>query len=269
MPPRLDASTADLIRRLAGVHHLAVLSDFDGTLAPIVERPEMAALPAETRDLLHRLAQTGRVTVGIISGRSLSDLIARVGIPNLFYAGNHGLEILGPGVDFLHPRAAAQMRDLRTVEEALHASLDAIHGVQIENKGLTLSVHFRGVPHEQVASAERAFETVLRAPVLLGKVRVSSGKMVWEVRPAVKWDKGDAVAMILKRQMRCRPAAPMAALYIGDDRTDEAAFRRINERGGASVYVGEPWRDTAAAYTVRDPREVQILLRDLLRLVEG
>lgn len=247
----------------ARVDHLLLLSDYDGTLTPLVERPEYAVLPEPTRRLLEALLASGRYTVGIISGRALSDLKAQVGLPHVIYAGNHGLEIEGPELRLLHPQAVEGRSDLQQIAQMLHRELGGTPGVILENKGLTLSVHYRLVAEEQIGAVRQAIERVVGTPRLAGRVRLTGGKKVWEVRPAVAWDKGKAIALILEYLKQRSEHTAIGAIFLGDDRTDEDGFAVVREAGGIAIFVGEPPAKTAAQYAVADPQEVQALLRCL------
>jgi len=180
-------------QRLKAARRVLLLSDYDGTLTPIVDRPELADLPARTRQLLQALAHQHRFTVGIISGRALSDLKQRVDIGNIVYAGNHGLEIEGPGISFINPLAEEMKPVLRLIHQALSKALATVRGSLVEDKGLSLSVHYRLVEEKEVEKAKTIFERILYVPHLSGKVKITSGKKVHEVRPAVDWDKGKAI----------------------------------------------------------------------------
>ena len=135
-----------LIQR-CGVHDCCVLFlDYDGTLAPIVDDPAAAQMAPAMQHVLTALAQHPRYRVAIISGRALADLRTRLGERGLYLAGNHGLEIEGPGIRFQHPEARQLRPELDTLVQAMTGDLEAIPGAWIEDKGLTLSVHFRRVP---------------------------------------------------------------------------------------------------------------------------
>ena len=123
--------------------------DFDGTLTPIRSRPEEAVLAEPVRSLLARLAQLLRVDVMIASGRSLDDVRSRVGLPQLIYSGNHGLEIQGHGLEFVEPRARAAAGPLRELVRRAERLLANVPGVLLEPKGLTASVHYRTAPPER------------------------------------------------------------------------------------------------------------------------
>ena len=257
----------EVARRLKAARHVLLLSDYDGTLTPIVDRPELADLPAGTRQLLRALAHRHRFTVGIISGRALSDLKQRVGIGSIVYAGNHGLEIEGPGISFINPLAEEMKPVLRVIHQALSKALATMRGALVEDKGLSLSVHYRLVEEEEVEEAKTVFERILRMPHLSGKVKITSGKKVHEVRPAVDWDKGKAIKLLMKRYGKGGRRSGLLPVYLGDDLTDEDGFGAIERHGdGLTVFVGGESDSTTARYFLRSPDEVERFLSMLLDL---
>ncbi|MBI4304426.1 MAG: trehalose-phosphatase, partial [Chloroflexi bacterium] len=167
--------------------------DFDGTLAPIVERPEMAMMSGKLKSLIQSLAQQPRFTISIVSGRSLSDLRKRVGIKELIYAGNHGMEIEGPGIRFVERSAMKARPTLRLMHRLLTQALGEVKGTMVEDKGLTLSIHYRQADEEDEERVKSIFNNVVDNARSLGEIRVTAGKKVLEVRPAVNWDKGRAL----------------------------------------------------------------------------
>jgi trehalose-phosphatase len=232
-----------------------------------VDRPELADLPAGTRQLLRALAHRHCFTVGIISGRALSDLKHRVGIGSIVYAGNHGLEIEGPGISFINPLAEEMKPVLRVIHQALSKALITVRGALVEDKGLSLSVHYRRVEEEEVEEAKTVFERILRMPHLSGKVKITSGKKVHEVRPAVDWDKGKAIKLLMKRYGKGGRRSGLLPVYLGDDLTDEDGFGAIERYGdGLTVFVGGESDSTMARYFLRSPGEVETFLSRLLNL---
>lgn len=244
---------------------LVVLLDFDGTLAPIADRPEEAAIPEATRRALDALMAMPGVGVAVVSGRGMADARERAAIPGIAYAGNHGMEIHGPGIDRVHPEAAAARPMLDAAVRMLEPAVAAVPGAFVEDKGLTLSVHFRVAPRERVAGLT---EAVARAAAMLPGLEMTAGKQVLEVRPAVDWHKGRAVLFLLEQM---RPPAGAPVLYLGDDRTDEDAFRALaDHRLGEGVLVAEePSADTAATSWLRDPEEVGRLFAALAEAGSG
>ena len=242
-------------RRIAGARHLLLLSDYDGTLAPIAARPELAVLPPRTRLALQTFSQSAGVSVGVVSGRSLADVSNMVGLPGLIYAGNHGLEIQGNGLDFIHPEAEAVKPQLDDILRELGDRVAGIAGTLVEGKGLTLSVHFRLTAEDQKPRVHAEFEEATKDWLQAGEIRVTAGKEVLEVRPNIPWDKGKAIARIAEE---CPKEA--LVMYFGDDLTDEDGFSAVHELNGISVFVGPARQPTKALYRVDSPSEVATTL---------
>ncbi len=170
--------------RIKAASRIFLLSDYDGTLTPIVDRPEMANLPRRTGELLQEIAHQRRYVVGIISGRALADLQRKVGLKGIIYAGNHGLEIEGPGISFVNPVAAEIKPLMRLLDQVLSKALGWTNGALVEDKGLTLSVHYRMVDEGKTDDVKNIFERVVATTRSLGKIRTTAGKKVLEV-PAI------------------------------------------------------------------------------------
>ena len=208
----------------------AVFLDFDGTLVDIQERPDEVRLPPRRRALLARLGR--RTLVGIVSGRPLAELRRTVGVPGLAYVGNHGLEILFGGRSWVHPKASRRARMVGRTAAAIEAACGGIPGLIVEDKGLTASVHYRLCSPR----ARRLVGPLVAREVGRGRgaLVLTRGKMVLEIKPAVGWDKGRGVLRLMD-MAGC--AASCEPVYIGDDRTDEDAFRALAGRG-TTVRVG-------------------------------
>jgi len=255
-----------VVQQLKDARHILLLTDYDGTLTPIVERPELASLSKEMRQLLQALAHQRRFTVGIISGRALVDLMNKVNIGGIIYAGNHGLEIKGMGVSFVNPLAEEMRPILRIVHHVLRRTLGTIRGVLVEDKGLTLSVHYRLVDKGKTKEVKSKFERTVGGIQALDKVRITSGKKVYEIRPAVDWDKGKAVKLLMKKFGKGGRQSGLLPIYLGDDLTDEDGFRVIEKYGrGISVFVGDAKQDTTARYFLKSPTEIAQFLSLLLK----
>jgi trehalose 6-phosphate phosphatase len=227
--------------------------DFDGTLAPLALRPELAELPPGTRAILDSLA--GRHPVCFVSGRALAELRHKIGIENAYYAAEHGQQILGPPESGVFLEVGTEYKPaLREAAADLERRLTSISGAVIERKGLSISVHYRLVPHGLRTAVEQSVRQVaLEHP----RLRLSEGKMLYEFRPPGHWDKGQAVLWLLERLgTAARPCCPIC---LGDDLTDEDMFAAVGH-SGVTVVVGPPRRPTRARYYVRDHEEVAILL---------
>jgi trehalose 6-phosphate phosphatase len=184
----------------------------------------------------------------VISGRERADLQARVGVPGLIYAGNHGLEISGPGLLFVEPTAVACRSALQALAADLGKRVAAIPGAFVEDKGLTLSVHFRQAP---ASAAETLRQTVHSALANASHpFQLTTGSMVFEVRPRVTWNKGTAANWVRAQQAK----SESLVIYIGDDATDEDAFVALGD--GITIKVGSGPSETAAAYRVESPEDV-------------
>ena len=245
--------------RFRQAEKILLLFDYDGTLTPIVSRREDALLSPVVRDLLESLAAKPRYTVGIVSGRSLDDLAVKADIPGIIHAGNHGMEIRGEGLNFVHPGALSRRVILDEVESILVEVLGHIQGVIVEHKGLTLTVHYRGVPEAHAGEVQATVAAATLSYVEAGNLRLTQGKMVVEIRPAIPWDKGKAIEKI-RNECGNHPLP----VYFGDDRTDEDGFRVVQDMGGVAVFVGGGRQGTVAYHQLESPKEVADALRLLL-----
>lgn len=236
---------------------MLVALDFDGTLSPIVPVPGEAALHADVEEPLRRLASRADTVVGIVSGRGLSDVRARVRLDGVYYAGNHGFEILGPGLDRVHEAARAARPALERAAAGLREALAGEPGAEVEDKTWTLTVHYRRADRP---GAEGRVRSAVEGAGAVPGLRVTEGKKVFEVRPDVDWDKGAATRFLLETLGEGRE---LPALFIGDDRTDEDAFAVVRELGGGIVVGDPPPADTRAVAWVEGPAEVASLIREL------
>ncbi|MBI4611066.1 MAG: trehalose-phosphatase [Candidatus Rokubacteria bacterium] len=256
---------AELTDPLAAGATLLLLSDYDGTLTPLVADPAAAGLAREVRDDLRLLAGSPVVRVGILSGRALDDIRARVGVPEIIYAGCHGLEIEGPGLAFRHPGAEALRWMLAAIAEALRIRAASIPGVRVEAKGLAVAVHYRNVAPAALARLEILFERVIHPR--RSKLRLFRGKKVIEILPRVGWNKGECGLWIRDRICPTVPS-DVAILYMGDDRTDEVAFDVLSGKA-TTVRVGPGPSLSAAKYRLPDVPDVHRLLSALAAEVRG
>ena len=268
MKPETDKSTpvptrplfdnlAQIAARLQNASHVFLFLDFDGTLAPIVNDPSDAFMPAKTALSLVRLGQKTHISIAVISGRSLEDLEERVGVPGITYAGDHGFAIRGQGLNFVERIAAERRRALKSLCDRLQVALQGIPGVLLEEKAFTATVHYRLVPgefHERILSIVK--DAVDNAE---GLFRLTHGLFALELRPHVDWNKGNAARWI----MGLSGYPDSLALYIGDDTSDEDALIALDS--GITVKVG-PGVETAAKYSLENQGRVGEFLAWLVRL---
>ncbi len=242
----LNRSVARKLQRSKGI---ALFLDFDGTLAPIQKSPSRALLPPQVKTLLRTLLLRPGLTLAIATGRSHSDISEKVGLRGPVFISNHGFRISAGRHRWVHPAAIAALPLMRAVTRRLTPSLGSIRGTLLENKGYTISVHFRNAPrkaHRRIAMAVRRIVSPYRQ-----QLKTTRGKKVIEVRPNVEWDKGRAVSQVLNR---LGPAHSVLTVYIGDDQTDEDAFR-ILPRTAMAIVVGRR-KTTAATLRLRNTAEV-------------
>lgn len=233
---------------------VVVLLDYDGTLTPIAQRPDLAVLSPAMRDTLRRVANCW--PTAIVTGRALDQIQKLVGMPELTYAASHGFDIEGPGVRYQVGKES--QKEIDKAFEEITERIDRIEGVLIENKVFTIAVHFRLVAPDRTAAVIAATREVAAAHGL----RVTGGKMVIEMRPDIDWDKGTAVRWLAARH------AAYVPLFIGDDATDEDAFRAIRD-DGIGVLVASTPRETTASYMLPDVAGVEELLRRLSTIPSG
>lgn len=253
LPNALD-SYGQLIAVVSDRQPLVCL-DFDGTISEIVSDPDTAVLVDGVAEALEKLA--AQCPVAILSGRDLVDLRARVGLDGLWYAGSHGFELIGPdGRHHDNDAAAATIPVLARVADTLRQELQNIPGARVEHKRYAVAVHYRNVlPNEVgevIAAAHRHGQQQ--------NLRITGGRKVVELRPAVDWDKGTALSWL---RDQIQPTGRLLPIYIGDDLTDEDAFDAVGFNGvGIAVRHDEDRdRPTAAQYTLNSPTEVREFLR--------
>lgn len=241
-----------------GQRPLVLCLDFDGTLSPIVDRPEEAELPAATREVLARLA--GRRPLAILSGRGLDDLRRRVDLDSLYLAGSHGFRLAAPG-GRVHEREEGKpfLNALDRAQEQLEEALGDLPGVQVERKRYSVAVHYRRAGEE---AARRAEEATARIAGEGEGLKRTGGKMIHELRPEVDWHKGRALEWLLDI-LDLPNAYP---LYLGDDETDEDAFAAVRPTGSGILVRGRSG-STAARFALEDPQDVRCFLEELERAI--
>lgn len=242
----------DLFRaRIDASSRLCILSDFDGTLVALESHPDLPKLEGDIRRAFESLSRDPRVIMGVVSGRSLKDLVPRIGLDRLWYVGNHGFEIRDPRGLERRLYEPEEVEFLGTVGDEIEKELQGIPGVLLENKGPVLAVHYRGVEANRVGDVERGFMKVMDRHRL--RLMMSAGHSVFEARLRGGANKGRAVS-----QIRYEQPAGTLVLYFGDDVTDRDAFREL--RGiGVSVEVGGE-DSSIADFTLPDPKEVLTVL---------
>jgi trehalose-phosphatase len=247
-------------RRIAGAKRRLFFIDFDGTLVPIVRRPELVVFSDRSREALRALNCRPDTEVAIVSGRPLSFIRRVLRLRGMICAGNHGLEIAGPGVDFRHPEAVAARPALLKIKRAWQGLSGAFPGAIVEDKGMSVTFHYRQVrPSLQEDARQAAAAEALPA----GGLRLTAGKKIVEARPAVRWGKGDALRFLFDR-WGCRAGEDLPVV-LGDDETDRDMFAVVGGEGLA-VYVGRGSAPPEANARVGGPSTVTSLLEKAAHL---
>ena len=249
----------DIERALEG-RRAAVFLDYDGTLTPIVDAPAQAVLSEEMRGTVRRLGD--RCVTAVVSGRGREDVQERVRLDNLFYAGTHGFDIVGPAGSGIHHQVGQEfLPAMEELHQRLHRTLARVPGLLLETKGYSMSVHYRLVENGAVAEVEALIDGLLQD---YPGLRKTHGKKVFEIRPRFDWNKGKAVQWILQAMGLDQPDA--MPLYVGDDATDEDGFEAVAGRG-VGILVEDRPGPTAASYRLKDDAEVGRFLERLARTI--
>jgi len=246
----LLSATGEVLSRIERADRVILALDFDGTLAPIAERPETAAMPRETAALLRDLAANDHLRIVILSGRALDDLRSRIDL-DCILVGNHGLEISGGDLSFVHDVASRLRPAIECFCSDIEAALEGVGGVQIENKEFSATVHYRRAPIDLVEWIQATIHLVAR-PYAEWLV-LKPARKAWEIRPRVAWNKGSALNVVL----RSLPGLEPVVICAGDDVTDEDMFDVLPDC--VSIQVGGR-TPTAARYQVSGPEDLAVFL---------
>ncbi|GJW45330.1 probable trehalose-phosphate phosphatase D [Tanacetum coccineum] len=256
---------------------IVVFLDYDGTLSNIVPNPDEAFMTNKMRRVVSEAARC--FPTAIISGRSRDKVYEFVKLDDIYYAGSHGLDIAAPfqcvgdpniqnsSVDkngdevVLFQPAQQYQPSINKILVVLKEETEGIKGVMLENNKFCVSVHFRNVSDQDFPVLEELVKSVVHD---FGEFRLSEGKKVFEIRPDIEWDKGHALEYLLKT-LGYENSNDVLPIYIGDDRTDEDAFKAIKNRGkGYSIVVSSTPKDTMASYSLRSPCDVKKFLSRLV-----
>ncbi|GIL70285.1 hypothetical protein Vretimale_3424 [Volvox reticuliferus] len=267
----------ELFKAAVDGKRLAVFLDYDGTLTPIVSNPDDAKMSEEMRNVVRAVARA--FPTAIISGRGREKVEAFVQLKELFYAGSHGMDIAGPRVvngssnggscngrtsgEFQAAfQPAAHFRPLiDDIFEQLKRRLKDVPGSSVEHNNFCVSAHFRNCPGEAWQDVISTVEDVVSEHEDL---RMTRGRKVVEIRPKVDWHKGTALSHLVEA-LGLSQQPDVVAIYVGDDHTDEDAFRTLEEtRQGFGILVSTRPKPTRARFTVRDPACVQVFLSGIV-----
>ncbi|KAJ0960234.1 hypothetical protein J5N97_001946 [Dioscorea zingiberensis] len=274
-------SSLDQIKYNANGKKIALFLDYDGTLSPIVDNPDFAVMSPAMRAAVGNVAKC--FPTAIISGRSRDKVYEFVGLRELYYAGSHGMDIMGPVRESLpvndHPNcirstdkqgkkvnlfqpASEFLPMINEVFRSLVESTKGIDGAKVENNKFCVSVHYRLVDLKNWAEVACCVENILKG---YPRLRLTHGRKVLEIRPVIDWNKGRAVEFLLE-SLGLSYSDDVLPIYVGDDRTDEDAFKVLREGNrGFGILVSSKPKETNAFYSLRDPYEVMSFLKSLVK----
>ncbi|KAA8522262.1 hypothetical protein F0562_012935 [Nyssa sinensis] len=259
---------------------IVMFLDYDGTLSPIVDDPDRAFMSDDMRSTVRNVAKYFPTT--IISGRSRDKVYELVGLTELYYAGSHGMDIMFPVSDMISTDHSNSIRStdqqvkevnlfqpaseyLPMIDEVFRTLVENtrdIKGAKVENHKCCASVHYRNVEEKSWPTIAQCVHDILKD---YPRLRLTHGRKVLEVRPVIDWDKGKAVEFLLK-SLGLSNSDDVLPIYIGDDRTDEDAFKVLREgKRGYGILVSSVPKETNAFFSLRDPSEVKEFLESLVR----
>jgi trehalose 6-phosphate phosphatase len=265
--PHALNNSEELEQRLSGKQP-AVFLDYDGTLTPIVDRPEDAVISDSMREAVRGLAE--RCVVCVVSGRDRQVVQELMGLDNLTVAGSHGFDIWTPDEGTIEHDAGSGFEELiQEVKARLEEETKDIEGASVEPKKASVAVHYRLVSEEERQEIKATVDDLLAGRP--DELKMTPGKMVYEVQPKIDWDKGKAVLYLLETLELDR--GDVVPLYAGDDVTDEDAFEALagTSPKGIGIFVGHAddpevaGRTTAADYVLHTMQEVEQFLDTLAR----
>lgn len=247
---------------------IVVFLDYDGTLSPIVEDPDRAFMTNEMRDAVKGVAKY--FPTAIVSGRSRAKVSGFVRLSELYYAGSHGMDIRGPTKGHKQGRenqtvicqpAREFLPTINEVYKTLIEKIKHIPGAKVENNKFCLSVHYRCVEEKNWGELGDQVKSIMKG---YQQLRLTQGRKVIEIRPTIKWDKGNALEFLLE-SLGYAESNDIFPIYIGDDRTDEDAFKVLRRKGqGLGILVSKTPKETNASCSLKEPSEVMDFLTRLV-----
>ena len=242
---------------------LFICLDFDGTLVPLGGNPGKVFLSSSARDLLRASAKRFGVKLAVVSGRALKDLKNKIGLNDIIYVGNHGFEVEGPGIKFKSLLPAWYPAIARRIKKELAGKIARFPGAFLEDKAITLSLHYRQVDKKQIPGIKAMFRETLAAYLADGRVRVGAAKMAMEVVPPADWGKAKAVLWLLAGYNSGTGENKFYPVYFGDDVADEGVFNALKNKG-LTVFVGRA-KKSHAGYYVKNSDETITFLERIIR----
>jgi trehalose 6-phosphate phosphatase len=253
-----------LNKQILGSRALFLFLDYDGTLVPFKEKPTQVTTLEKTKKVLRQLQKNPAVTISIVTGRTLNDIKKRVDLRGVSYIALHGLQMqLADGSRFNWKLAEHARSPLKAIQRSMNRELKGEKGAFLEDKNFTIVLHYRLLPQKRIPIVKEKFITMVHKYDPEKILEVISGAKIVEARPK-GWNKGKAIERFLTNSTE---KSSTLIMYIGDDITDEDAFRVIGKRGITIHVRNQSRRKTVAQYWVNNPDEVYRFLQSLARLV--
>ncbi len=248
--------TKEINKKILKADKVFLFLDYDGTLVPIKSRPELAVFPLSTRKLLKKLSSSIKIYLSIVTGRSLKKIQRLIDIKEIIYVGNHGLEIKCKEKYWIHPTTSQTKSLIKKIASDIKKSTKQIPGILIEDKELIVGIHYRLVTEKSGGEIKDIISKIISP---YGKMFcIGKGKKVYEIRPSIDWNKGKA---ILKVSELLGITDKSLKIYIGDDVTDEDAFKVLGKEE-VSILVGHK-KNSMAQYFCKSSSEVHKFLSNL------
>lgn len=255
VPKHLFDCWGEISGQIRRAQHVALFTDFDGTLTRIHRDPQAVRLAPRVRELIEGLAKSG-MTVGVVSGRKVEDVQRHVRLKRIWYGGAHGLFVSDPQNRTHSLATREQKARIRSTSRLLEKSIRGVRGLWMEHKIATVALHYRGASRRSQQIARNAIDRAMeRDP----RLTLLASKKAWGLLPDAQSDKWAAVSFIIERERKMDSARRWVVIFVGDDATDERVFARMR---GISVAVGKKSK-TAAKYWLRSPAEVRRFLERL------
>jgi trehalose-phosphatase len=237
-------SIDEIEKKLYRSKHVLLLLDYDGTLASIENMPQETQLPHDSKEILIKLNESKHITLGIVSGRGIYDIKKQIGIPDIVYAGNHGLEWEIDKKIYVMPGISKTRELYLKILNKFSELEDKYTGIFIEDKQLSISIHYRMLSKNMQPAFHEEFENFIKPYIKSKLIKILKSKMVFDIMPNVKWGKGSFISWLIST----RKISPLT-VYIGDDRTDEDVFKELKK--DITIKVGNGESD--AKYYLNDP----------------
>ena len=246
-----------ILNKIISCERIILFLDYDGTLVPIKKHPALAIISIKQIKILKNLIKSKNVFPILVSGREYSDIKRLVPIKNLIIASNHGFRITNGRENWIHPKVKALLPEIKKILRTLKSKLKSFPGAMVEDKKITITVHYRNAKISSVPAIKEIVEEIIKPAS--SKLKLTEGKKVFEIKPNIRWNKGEAVTRILKIERLRKKEAII--VFIGDDKTDEDAFERLDGRG-ITIRVGYSG-DSSAKYFLKNTNEVRKFLETI------